>query len=62
MFIPAFTSGTSLGASMGVSFFPYVLFFQAPIDFFANGILGTAAMNLTAQVFNVAGNLFAGLV
>lgn len=62
MFIPAFTSGTASGASMGASFSPYVAFSWGPIRFLLDGIVGTFITNGFAQVFDFLGNLLAGLV
>lgn len=57
-----FAFGTSLGALIGASTSPMVGFIWGPIAFFFNGIVGTFLTNGIAQLFNVAGNLFAGLV
>lgn len=57
-----FASGTSFGALIGASNSPMVGFGWGPIAFFFDGIVKTFVTNGTAQLFDVAGNLFAGLV
>ena len=57
-----FAFGTSLGALIGASNSPMVGLIWGPIAFFFDGIVKTFVTNGTAQLFDVAGNSFAGLV
>lgn len=57
-----FASGTLSGALIGLSNLPMVGLIWAPIRFLVDGIFGTFATNGIAQLFDVAGNSFAGLV
>ncbi len=57
-----FASGTLLGALIGASNSPMVGLIWGPIASLGNGIFGTFLTNGIAQLFDVAGNSFAGLV
>ncbi len=55
-------AGTLSGVLAGASASPWIGYFWGPIAFLGNGILGTFLTNGIAQLFDVAGNSFAGLV
>lgn len=54
--------GTASGVLTGASQFPIISQFLGPIGFLFDGIFMTSVTNGIAQIFDVTGNIFAGLV
>jgi hypothetical protein len=59
---PSAIATVPLGFSLGLAAAPIKFMMDLPVTFFVDGILGTFFSGAFSQIFNVVGNIGAGLV